>query len=257
MKKVIGFANKFYTLWEYEAVDQYTTDVYGNYYRSGVNHTYHYIKNISFDLAKVKDKYPGVDIDTSLCGTRSFTREEKIELPANVFWFGKYYGQPIDDIMESDFQYCLWCVENRSYSNNSVYIKSHPKYIAHFDAIELEKVRKIEEAEKVSVGDVITLSFQRNGYNGWFSDNGRMEYIHSGEASMARYDRCFVDAYLNDTMVTIECPCRPVSGMYPYLMPIINGKAQRTKNKSIEVTVTEVTKTDLSNGQVRQFIKVA
>ena len=45
--------------------------------------------------------------------------------------------------------------------------------------------------------------------------------------------------------------------MYPYLMPVINGKALRTKGKKLQVKVLEVIETGLFGGTVKQFIKVA
>ena len=107
MKQVIGFATQFYTLWNYEAVPQYKTDSYGNHHQTGVEHKYYYVKNVSTDLEKVKSLFPNVEIDAELRGTSSFTRNEKLDLPNNYFWAGKYAGKLIDDVMEFDFKYCL------------------------------------------------------------------------------------------------------------------------------------------------------
>jgi hypothetical protein len=73
--KTIGFANKFYTLWEV-----------GSPYRKYVNeHTffmaidYTYFKNLSFDLDKAKEKMGESDynIDLNLKGSQSWTYEDK------------------------------------------------------------------------------------------------------------------------------------------------------------------------------------
>jgi len=139
MKKVIGFAKQFYTLWDYEAVPRFITDSYGKHHQTGVNHNYYYIKNVSIDLNKVKALYPDIEIDNELRGMSSFTRNEKLDLPPYYFWNGKYAGRLIDEIMETDFQYCLWCVKNYNMS----YIINHPKYVAHISVLEaIEKVKK-------------------------------------------------------------------------------------------------------------------
>lgn len=237
MKQIIGFATQFYTLWNYEAVPQYKTDSYGNHHQTGVDHKYYYIKNVSTDLDKVKALFPHVEIDTELRGTSSFTRNEKLDLPENYFWAGKYAGKLIDEIMESDFQYCLWSSENY----NMPYIKNHPKYIAYFQAIEQKEKSDIENAQTVKVGDVVELEFVRNGYNA--DDN---------------YTECWTEARLGETEIAVCCGgVRLVEGMYPYLMPMINGKTQKTKGKKIEVKVTEVFNTGIYGGIVKQQIKVA
>ena len=241
MKSIIGFATQFYTLWDYEAQPKYVTDSYGNHHCSGIDHKYYYIKNISTDLNKVKELYPDVSIDDELRGkTRSFSSYQKSNLPENYFWGGKYYGKLVDEVIESDFNYCLWSADNYS-GETSEYIKNHPKYIAHFEAIEKEKQDIINGSELLKVGDIVELEFTRNGYNA--DDN---------------YTECWTEAIFGDVELAVNCNgVNLVSGTYPYLMPVINGKAQKTKGKKIRITVTEVLETNIYQGVVKQFIKVA
>lgn len=237
MKQIIGFATQFYTLWNYEAVPQYKTDSYGNHHQTGIEHNYHYIKNVSTDLDKVKSLFPNVEIDTELRGTSSFTRNEKLDLPENYFWYGKYAGKLIDEVLDSDFNYCLWSAENYKMP----YITNHPKYIAHFEAIAKAKQAEINSKELLNVGDVVELEFKRNGYN-----------------ANDEFTECWTDANYNGVEVAVNCNgVKQVSGMYPYLMPVINGKAQRTKGKKLTVTVIEVLETNIFAGVVKQFIKVS
>lgn len=237
MKQIIGFATQFYTLWNYEAVPQYKTDSYGNHHQTGIEHKYYYCKNVSTDLDKVKALFPNVEIDTELRGTSSFTRNEKLDLPENYFWAGKYAGKLIDEIIEVDFKYCLWSAENY----NMPYITNHPKYIAYFEAIEQKKRIDIENAQTVKVGDVVELEFVRNGYN---ADD--------------EYKECWTEARLGETEIAVCCGgVRLVGGMYPYLMPMINGKTQKTKGKKITVKVLEVFNTNIYGSIVQQQIRVA
>jgi hypothetical protein len=237
MKQIIGFATQFYTLWNYEAVPQYKTDSYGNHHQTGIEHKYYYCKNVSTDLDKVKALFPNVEIDTELRGTSSFTRNEKLDLPENYFWYGKYAGKLIDEVLDSDFNYCLWSAENY----NMPYITNHPKYIAHFEAIAKAKQDEINSKELLKIGDVVELEFTRNGYN-----------------ANDEFTECWTDANYNGVEVAVNCNgVKQVSGMYPYLMPVINGKAQRTKGKKLTVTVIEVLETNIFAGVVKQFIKVS
>ena len=237
MKQIIGFATQFYTLWNYESVPQYKTDSYGNHHQTGIEHKYYYCKNVSTDLDKVKALYPNVEIDTELRGTSSFTRNEKLDLPNNYFWAGKYAGKLIDEILDSDFNYCLWSAENY----NMPYITNHPKYIAYFEAIEQKKRLDIENAQTVKVGDVVELEFVRNGYN---ADD--------------EYKECWTEARFGETELKVLCNgVKAVTGMYPYLMPMVNGKVQKTKGKKITVKVLEVFNTNIYGGIVEQQIRVA
>lgn len=238
MKKIIGFATQYYTLWDYEEVPQYKTDSYGNHHQVGIQHNYYYIKNISFDLDKVKKLYPSLSIDDSLKGkTNSFNYITQ-NLPKGYFWAGKYTGKLIDEIIESDFQYCVWSANNYS-GKVSKYIKNHPKYIAHFENLEKTKQAEINSKTLLKVGDVVTLEFLCNGYN---ADD--------------EYTECWTEAIYGDINVYINCGVKRVGGMYPYLMPVINGKAQKTKGKSISVTVIDIFWTDIRDGRVYQNIKV-
>ena len=237
MEKIIGFATQFYTLWNYEAVPQYITDSYGKQHQTGVDHKYYYIKNISKTLYKAKSLYPDVEIDSDLRGTRSFIRTERLDLPENYFWGGKYAGKLIDDILEIDFNYCLWRAENYSMP----YITNHPKYIAHFEAITKADQDAINSKKLLKVGDVVELEFTKNGFNADYE-----------------YTECWTDAMYNDVEIGVNCNgVRQVGGRYPYLMPMINGKTQKTKGKKLTVTVMEVLGTNIYNGVVKQFIKVS
>ena len=120
-------------------------------------------------------------------------------------------------------------------------IINHPKYIAHFEAIAKAEQAEINSKELLKIGDVVELEFTRNGYN---ADD--------------EYTECWTEANYNDVKVAINCNgVKPVSGMYPYLMPVINGKAQKTKGKKLTVTVLEVLTTRIYNGVVTQVIKIA
>lgn len=241
MKKLIGFATQFYTLWDYEAISEYKTDAYGNHHCTGTKHCFYYIKNISTNVDKVKSLYPGVDIDENLRGkTNSFSNFTRQDLPENFFWAGKYTGKLIDEILIYDFQYCLWSVANYG-GKTSQYIKRHPIYLAYLEAQENAKQGEINAHKLLKEGDEVELEFVRNGYN-----------------ADENYTECWTEARFEDVELCVNCKgVKPVQGMYPYLMPVINGKALRTKGKKLKVKVVEVIETGLFGGIVKQFIKVA
>ena len=104
--KVIGFANKFYTLWDV------TSKVVESKYSKDTLVTNTYIKNISMDIDKVKELYPGVEIDESLRGhscTFEYIKEQK-EINTDKFSFGKYEGKLISEC--TDNSYLRWFFDN-------------------------------------------------------------------------------------------------------------------------------------------------
>lgn len=237
MDQIIGFAKQFYTLWDYEAVPQFKTDSYGNYHQVGIDHKYYYCKNVSTDLDKVKSLFPNVQINSELRGTSSFSQYEKLDLPNNFFWFGKYAGKLIDEVLEMDFNYCLWSAENY----NMPYITNHPKYVAYFQSLEEQKRLDIEKAQIVNSGDLVELEFLSNGYN---TDED--------------FTECWVKARLGETQLIIRCNgAKLVSGKFPYVMPMVNGKFQKTKGEKISVKVLQVFNTNVVGGNVEQRILIA
>lgn len=113
MSQIIGFAGNFYTLWNYERKENWSTNSRGEHYLSNITHNYYYIKNISIDLEKVKRLHPDLGIDENLRGkTQSWERNEKIELPYNLFPFGKLMGEDIATCND------IWQLE-RTYSNDN------------------------------------------------------------------------------------------------------------------------------------------
>ena len=96
MTQIIGFANKFYTLWSMRKDEHWFTNSHGQHFLNGVSYQYTYHKNVSTELDKVKVIYPELSIDDKLRGkTNSWGRTEKFEYPTEFFPFGKLVGEPI------------------------------------------------------------------------------------------------------------------------------------------------------------------
>jgi hypothetical protein len=240
MKQIIGFANKFYTLWNYRSEIKYTT-INGQHYPTGINHIYTYEKNVSFDLDKVKELYPNVGIDEELRGkVRSYERYERIELPANIFPYGKYYGKTVEAVFESDQQYCIWFGDSQ-YNSTSKYIKESSMYLDYVNAKEIAK-QSLIASKGLKVGDTVEILCTSNGWNA--DENG-----------------CIVSALYNDIELRfLVKDYKQVSGMYPYIMPVMNGKAMKTKNKKFTVTIDAIDSTETyqryGDDIVKQFVQI-
>jgi hypothetical protein len=97
-----------------------------------------------------------------------------------------------------------------------------------------------------SVGDVVELEFTSNGE--WRIDH------HNDDERV-----CCARVNFGDIQVRVICKGgKDVNGMYPYTMPIVNGKAQRTRGKTITVEVIKVKEIELLlNNTLWQEVYVA
>lgn len=114
----IGFANKFYTLWDVNIKPEYTTIAGKDYHTHDVVNA-SYIKNISMDKQVVISKYPDFEnmLDESLRGkSRSFEYRKNVVSfnpdDITVFNFGKYADLTIEEVFEKDPKYLVWVKEN-------------------------------------------------------------------------------------------------------------------------------------------------
>lgn len=110
--ETIGFANTFYTLWDVSTEIEYYTDLNGKHWPKCEKTHFHYIKNISTDLEKVKSLYPDLSIDEELRGKSLSWTKESEDLTPEILKFGKYHGKTIQKVSEIDFGYILWLIEN-------------------------------------------------------------------------------------------------------------------------------------------------
>jgi len=240
-QQVIGFATEFYTLWNYHTSPRYVLDSYGKYHQAGVDHHYEYVKNITTDEDKARALYPTARFDKDLRGSRSFIREEK-NLPIEFFWFGKYSGQKIEDVIQKDFAYCLWAEGNASLKV-SEYIKSLPVWSEKMKEREAGKANEIADYPSLKKGEVVNIHFTTNGYtkDGLCQAKGFVSTPNGREIVVYVAIKNF----------------KEVDGIYPYIMPVINGKAQKTKGKVFSVEVAEINKEWLTKyKELHQVIEI-
>lgn len=227
--KVIGFANKFYTLWE---VTKDTRSL-GNG-RSYVITHFCFVKNISFDKETAIAKYPDAPIDECLRGkTASWESKKEVWDNVNTFRFGKYMYDNIDTC--SDTNYIAWYwgqvytehkdhvtevlksrgyeIRTRSWVNYEGYTRVD-EYLMSPEALEAEAK---ENAELVEVENML-----KEGNLLTFTAVCNLDEL--GETH---------DGYI--TYKFPETKEMEYRG-WPYWLPMKNGKAKRIKNKTITVT---------------------
>lgn len=101
----IGFARKYYTVWDYSV--SYRTDARGINYKT---EHYVFLRNASMNKEKALAKYPDAEFCEDLRGrTRSWDYEKRIIEP-NKFHVGKYSGILFSAC--TDYNYMMWFYNN-------------------------------------------------------------------------------------------------------------------------------------------------
>ena len=108
--KAIGFAKKFYTLWDV-SVETLYREVNGQHRPSGEKCTRSYFQNLSTDLDKAQARFTELtglsapSPDEDLKGhTRSWTTKKDFQVYLDgEFTYGKYAGQMINECTDADY----------------------------------------------------------------------------------------------------------------------------------------------------------
>lgn len=218
--KVIGFANKFYTLWE---VTEETRDL-GNGHHYVTTHNV-FVKNISFDRETAFAAYPGVEFNEDLRGhTQSWNTTKKVWDNVDTFRFGKYKYDRITP--NSDLNYLAWYWENVS-GDHKEYVEnvlkscgyevqegSFGKHLVSPEVLENERKKMMVLNEKLAeVASATELMFTPD-YN--VDDEG---YFCSEEDVLYHFPEVKENYYQG----------------FPYYLPVLNGKAKRIKNKNVKI----------------------
>ena len=225
---VIGFTNKYYTLWD---VMEETIDLHNGQKMHIVHNAY--IKNISFDKEKAFAAYPDAPFSEELRGhSASFDTKKIVWDNVDTFRFGKYNGLKIEEV--NDVKYTSWYwdqvyAEHRDFV--SEYLKKHgyevrtrtwesydgttktDEYLMSPEALDIEKAEaeKLAEDENIlKTGNPLSFFCEYN-----LDENGE---VRDG----------------NLTYKFPETKEMEYRG-WPYWLPIKDGKSKRIKNKNITV----------------------
>ena len=226
--KVIGFVNKFYTLWDV------TSTVVELKYSKDTLVTNTYIKNISTDIDKVKELYPGVEIDESLRGhscTFEYIKERK-EINTDKFNFGKYEGQLISEC--NDESYLIWFFDNcdverkKNVEERLVKLGFIVKNDTIFTQEEIEKQEQIERM--LSNKEELEVTFDRNLSVEFDSSNKCYGVYRNEDGILFKFNDVKLNYYNG----------------FEYCLPLVNDKAKRIKNKTVKIKdyKYEITKYD-------------
>ena len=222
--QAIGFASQFYTLWTISVDDTYVVDSHGRSRVSGQRVTYTYHKNISKDVEKVKAIYPNLSIVEDLRGkTRSWSEESKVDLCPEIMKLGKYAGYDLNELVQLDFNYVLWIIENYSYSSNG-------QYAAQIDKVK-NYLQEKEDAENAAI------SKKENAFEK-FVESGTYELVAQSNLKICDY-KAYLPVKIDDDL-TVFLMFSDFKQQYyggcTYGLPIIKGAAKKIKGKTLTVS---------------------
>lgn len=232
---VIGFANKFYTLWD---VTKHTVNTPYGYETC---YSYTYLKNISMDKDTAFAKHPGVEYDENLRGKTISFRTTPVVTYTDVtkFRFGKYGTREIIDVNDED--YIMWYYDSVSDEAHRDYVKSilidKYGYVEYNGRIVTADVYKEICEENARIEKVVTL----------INNNEVLTFIP--EYNPDSYGELNIDGIL----YRFNEVSRNYYNGYSYYLPVINGKTKRIKNKT--VNVTKYTSTIVNNNVTVDIIE--
>ena len=216
----IGFANKFYTLWN---ISEERRDL-GNGHSYIITHN-DYIKNISFDKETALAQYPDAKLDETLKGhTRSWESTKEVWDNVDVFRFGKYKYEKTNN---SDLSYLAW-YWNQIYGDHKEYVGSILKdngyeirtwgednqYLMSPEDLENERKQKEKFQELTNLvknGNQLNVFIEYN-----LDENG----IYVDDCIRYHFPEVRENYYNGFT----------------YYLPVVNGKQKRIKNKNLVIT---------------------
>lgn len=237
----IGFANKFYTLWQ--LTERLVDTPCGG---CEIIREYTYVKNISMDEDNAKSKYPGVEYDEDLRGkTGSFTiyanKPKKVEYENNVYHFGKHEGKTFEEV--GDVGYAAWFFRTCNYRHGECERGIElMEYLKKFGYVFTKTISEYDGDVWYIMQTPDEVAFIENAKN---EHKEFVEYALAGKPinivpakNLDGNGNYVVEHTLNEIPDVVyhfdETKEMWYNGYY-YWLPVIGGKAKRFKGKNIVV----------------------
>lgn len=212
---IIGFASEFYTLWRLDCEPYFDSQgrLLGYHWRGT------FIKNVAKDIARVRELFPDLEIDTSLRGHHSFNTFEahKEVFPDDVFGFGKYKGQYIESCTDVEYLHWAWDGDYLTDANKvhaAVVLNQAGYHIIDgflYSASQYDTLMQHREFENtINAGNPFNVLFES-------SLNNYGQYFFRGQVlNFKDYKTMYYNGY-------------------EYGLPIVNGKTKRIKGKTFRI----------------------
>ena len=219
--KAIGFANKYYTLWDIVK----ETRPLGNGHNYVITH-FNYIKNISMEKDVAFAKFPGLPFDENLRGHySSWQTEKEVWDNVDIYRFGKYKYEKIDN---SNLNYLSWYWDNIS-------DEAHKAFVENILTENGYEVREFSTGSKYLMSPE-DLKAERNNMKEFnkkleeVKNSDTLELVMTSNPDMYGYYRD------GDVLYKFEEVKENYYNGFLYYLPVLKGKAKRVKNKTLVIT---------------------
>jgi len=234
--KAIGFANKFFTLWDVQTEKRYA-DVNGQIRECGYTVNYTYYQNLSTDINKARLRFMELtgstiipEPDTELRGkTSSWKRVENFSPYLDTeFSFGKYCGKTFEEVNDPEYLYWAYC-DGRLSDGNLVY--AEPIMLAYGYVKYQGKIMTREEKKLI----INAVKLQK----AVDAENAAIEAAGSGIITIVMDRNISVDGFYWGYHTPIHFPRSKYMSYreFEYRLPVVDGKAKRVKGKTVELEV--------------------
>lgn len=228
----IGFASKFYTLWDVTTTTEYTSNG-GSYEKTQC--TYHQNLSINEDAAIDKAMSLGckdLKVDDELKGkSSSFSYVTKTVYDDSVFEYGKYQGDSIKEC--TDLRYLIWFFNERgseSFKDN-VRGKQILERVIELDNSYDEYDGKILNIDTINEQKASVAMFET--LRKIAKEGGQVEVTFTSNIG-ADFPSIRTREYGELTCAGVETKLLDYQG-FEYRIPKVNGKGKRIKNKTFNV----------------------
>lgn len=237
-KEVLGFTGKFYAVWNITiSENEVCTGITRRFTK------YIYKRKASKYLNVAQNKYPNFPLDNTLDGKeKTFWTKDYIYTRNDIFQFGKYQGQKIEDC--TDTSYIVWYWKN-VYDEHKAYVESILISRGYSEAVvevtDDEDIFTLKVKQMVS-GDEVAL--ENKDLDSMSPELRKIYTASTLEFTPNRNITCNGN-YLSQTENIIykftEYKHIPATYYAPdYYLPTINGKGVRIKNKKVVITKFDV-----------------
>lgn len=217
--KAIGFANKYYTAWEISET------TYSTLSGSRTITNYCYLRNLSMDLEKAKEKFDGEFVEGLRGYSKSFEVVKEIE-DNTKFKFGKYQGKHFDEV--NDLDYMKWyfneCDDEPRKENLKCILLASGYHFGKgeicYNDEEWSKIIKLEKESEIAMKRIIDKD---------------VDFIATKNLSIDYTEDDFAFIIENHIMYRFRDFLRMYYNGCEYALPNINGKGKRIKNKKVVV----------------------
>lgn len=232
-KFVIGFTNKYFTLWSYQLQPLYSTRITANgeqHFKSGERHIFCYIKNISMDESKAREQYPELNINPDLRGKKreyswSSGYSGRTEYAPELLHRGRYTAALISEFENAS--YLAWFADEYKGENaeRQTLIENRLNELKWF------KYKDYSWMPEAKYNKLIQRDQAKSDMLAKFVDGGQLT---------VQFERNLdgIGCYKHEGVEIFFPEIKKMSYRdFVYALPEIKGRGKKIKGKTVELTV--------------------